>query len=357
METLKPRSLHLHTLDSLCADLISARAVGVGKDDIPFTLNSDAARAVLSWYFIHKSKWAGRVMETDVDAIVDSTATAPPPIAQTTIASSTAVRRYTLVSMQAHQFGGLHHSGTAARKPADFVFNFDAGANLFEGFNGCGKTSLLNAIIWTLTGEVLRPQRPPELASNEFACEIDGTEGTSSHTLSPVMPLPDPTVEKPTSAAMPVDTWVRLTFEDDTNAKHIVTRIQKRTGRSNAIVEDISGLDSLGLDPIGARVGTTMPGLLPFIQVGAESKLGKAVAELTGMAPLVNLAAHAERAKKKIDGDLTKERKREIDDLDQSYNRSHHDLKESARVNPALAFPKPIPQASAQGSGRAFRSA
>ncbi len=351
METSKPRSLHLHTLDSLCADLISARAVGVGKDDAPFALNSDAARAVLNWYFGHKAKWAGRVMEADVDAIVDSTATAPNPIAQTAVASSTAAKRYTLVSIQAHQFGGLHHAGTAAGKPADFNFNFDTGVTLFEGFNGCGKTSLLNAIIWTLTGEVLRPQRPPELASNEFTCEIDDSKGVStSHTMSPVMPLPDPSVERPAAASMPVDTWVRLTFEDDIKARHVVTRIQKRAGRSNTIVDDISGLDALGLDPIGARVGTTMPGLLPFIQVGSASKLGKAVAELTGMAPLVNLAAHAERAKEKIDGALTKERKREIDGLDQSYSRSHHDLTESARVNPAIAFPKPIPQASADTS-------
>lgn len=351
MEKSKPRSLHLHTLDSLCEDLISARAVGVGKDDTPFALDSDAARAVLNWYFGHKSKWAGRVMEGDVDAIVDSTATVPNPIAQTAIVSPGAVRRYTLVSIRAHQFGGLHHPGTAAGKPADFVFTFDRGVTLFEGFNGCGKTSLLNAIIWTLTGEVLRPQRPPELASNEFSCEIDGSEGeASSYTLSPVMPLPDPSVERPVTEAMPVDTWVSLTFEDDSKAKHVVTRVQKRAGRSNTIVDDILGLDALGLDPIGARVGTTMPGLLPFIQAGSESKLGKAVAELTGMAPLVNLAAHAERAKKKIDGDLTKERLREIDGLDQSYNRSHHDLTESARANPAIAFPKSIPHASGDNS-------
>ena len=51
MEKPGRRSLHLHTLDSLCADLISAREVGVGKDDTSFTLNSVAARAVLNWYF------------------------------------------------------------------------------------------------------------------------------------------------------------------------------------------------------------------------------------------------------------------------------------------------------------------
>jgi hypothetical protein len=147
--------------------------------------------------------------------------------------------------------------------------------------------------------------------------------------------------------AVPVDTWVKLTFEDDTKAKYVVKRVQKRTGRKNAIDDDISGLDSLGLDPVGSRVGTTLPGLLPFMQVGYESMLGKAVAELTGMAPLVDLAEHAERTKKKIDNELTKDRRREIESLDESYNRSLVDLMENARANPVVALSTPLPQASA----------
>lgn len=348
MENSKPRSLHLHTLDSLCADLISARPIGVGKDDTPFVLNSDAARAVLKWYFGAKAKWAGNVRIEDIEAMVDATATAPAPLPQSALSTSAAASRYTLISIQAHQFGGLHHPGTAAGKPADFPFNFDSGITLFEGFNGCGKTSLLNAIIWALTGEILRPQRAPELATKEFSCEVDGDAGVSTHTLSPVMPLPDPSVEKPTTTAMPIDTWVRLTFEDESKARHTVTRVLKRgTTKANPIIEDISGLDALGLDPIGARVGTTMAGLLPFIQIGSESKLGKAVAELTGMAPLVNLASHADRAKRKLDGDLTKDRKREIETIDGTYNNSHQDLAENFRVNPTLAFGRPVPRASA----------
>lgn len=346
MEKKPLRALHLHTIDSLCADLISIRPIGVGKDDAPFQLASDAARSVLNWYYGHKNKWAGNVQSTDVEAIVDCIAKPPDSIPEAILPSPQEKKRYTLVSIRAHQFGGLHRGGSSKVKPEDFIFSFGPGVTMFEGFNGCGKTSLLNAIIWTLTGEVLRPQRAPEPANKEFTCEIDGT---SEHTLSPVMPLPDPSVEKPASAAIPVDTWVELVFEDESKTRYSVRRSQKRTARDK-LQEEESGLAALGLDPVGARVGTVMPGLLPFIQVGSDSKLGRAVAELTGMAPLVNLASHAERVKKKIDGDFKKDREKEVQAFDEAFKRSRADLLDIFAKNPAITFGKAIPEPSADMS-------
>ncbi|SPT37637.1 recombination protein F [Achromobacter denitrificans] len=346
MEKNPLRALHLHTIDSLCADLISVRPVGVGKDDTPFQLASDAARSVLNWYYSHKNKWAGNVQSTDVEAIVDCTAKPPDSIPEAIRPPPQEKKSYTLVSICAHQFGGLHRGGSSKGKPEDFTFSFGPGVTMFEGFNGCGKTSLLNAIIWTLTGEVLRPQRAPEPANKEFTCEIDGA---SEHTLSPVMPLPDPSVEKPASAAIPVDTWVELVFEDESKTRYSVRRSQKRTARGK-LQEEESGLATLGLDPVGARIGTVMPGLLPFIQVGSDSKLGRAVAELTGMAPLVDLASHAERVKKKIDGDFKKDREKEIQSFDEAFNRSRADLLDIFAKNPAITFGKAIPEPSADGS-------
>jgi hypothetical protein len=346
VEKTQVKALHLHTLDSLCADLISARPVGVGQDDAPFTLASDAARSVLNWYHRHKNKWAGNVQSADVEAIVDCIAKPADSIPEAILPSPQEKKRYTLVSIRAHQFGGLHRAGTSKAKPEDFVFSFGPGVTMFEGFNGCGKTSLLNAIIWTLTGEVLRPQRAPEPANKEFACEIDGT---SEHTLSPVMPLPDPSVEKPTSVAIPVDTWVELVFEDESKTRYSIRRSQKRTAREK-LHEEESGLSALGLDPVGVRVGTAMPGLLPFVQVGSDSKLGRAVAELTGMAPLVNLASHAERVKKKIDGDFKKEREKEIQAVDEAFKRARADLLGLFEKSPAITFGKAIPEPSADTS-------
>jgi len=229
--------------------------------------------------------------------------------------------------MQAHQFAGLHHAGTSQAKPSNYEFDFIKGVTLFEGYNGCGKTSLLNAIIWALTGEVLRPQRAPELGNKDFDFEVD--EGTP-HAAPPVVPLPDPELEELAATAIPVDTWVQLEFEDQNKRTYHVRRSLRRVARS-ALKEEVSGIDELDLDPISTRVGTTMPGILPYVQVGSASALGKAVSELTGMAPLVQLAAHATKAKKKIDGDLTKTKRAEIKDVDEAYLRSRTDLVELIR--------------------------
>jgi energy-coupling factor transporter ATP-binding protein EcfA2 len=291
-------------------------------------------------------------MGPDVEAIVDSAAKAPVEIASIGSRASHAVKRYTLVKLEAHNFGGIHHPGTAAHTPENFVYEFKSDMTLFEGFNGCGKTSLLNAIIWALTGEILRPQRLPEVAINEFLCEIDGEnkEDGTTHKLIAVMPLPDPITYRPTAALLPADTWVELTFQDEGGVpSKPVRRILSRTARGK-IEDSVAGIESLGLDPISLRTGTVMPGMLPFIQLGGESKLGKAVAELTGMAPLVKLASHADRAKRKIDGDLTKERNRDIERIDAAYERSHSDLTEKISLNPAIAYSHTIPKASSNAS-------
>ncbi|RYF47896.1 MAG: hypothetical protein EOO27_36545, partial [Comamonadaceae bacterium] len=290
MAQVSNRPLHLHTLETLCADLVAGLAIELGVEGAVFSFESPAARGVLAWYLQNRPKWAGNVYTPDVDAIVD--AAGKVPTAAKAVASAAASgpgRRFTLTSLRAHQFAGLHHAGTATKKPDDLSLVFTPGVSLFEGFNGCGKTSLLNAVIWALTGEVLRPQRAPEPGNKDFTLEVDAS---AKHAAPPVVPLPDPALEPPTADAIPVDTWVELRFEDQDGVAFQVRRALTRGARAT-LKEDVVGLKELGLDPIASRVGTTMPGLLPYIQIGSASALGKAVSELTGMAPLVQLASHA----------------------------------------------------------------
>ncbi len=65
---------------------------------------------------------------------------------------------------------------------------------VLEGWNGSGKTSILNAIIWALTGQILCPQRKPEETEEEFACRIAATVGAdpSQHKITAITPLPGP---------------------------------------------------------------------------------------------------------------------------------------------------------------------
>lgn len=344
------RSLHLHTLESLCADLISGRAVGVGKTNEPFTLGTIEARSVLQWYFRNRTKWSGNVTTPDVNSIVDSVGVAPVDIPSVVGTAARSVKRYTLLKVQAHRFAGVHHPGTATHPPEDFLYEFKSPMTMFEGLNGSGKTSILNTIIWALTGEILRPQRSPEVATTEFECEIEAKDeqaATTIHKLTAVTPLPDPTMEKPSLTTIPADTWVELTFQDDAGVVMApIRRAQFRTARGKP-EEIVTGLDAFGLDPVAVRTGTVMPGMLPFIQVGSASQLGKAVAELTGMAPLVKLASHADRAKKKVDGDFTKERKADIDTADVAYRRSLTDLTEQIKQHSAIAYAHTVPQPSA----------
>ena len=137
---------------------------------------------------------------------------------------------------------------------------------LFEGLNASGKTSLLNAIIWALTGQILRPQRAPESGTDEFECRLDGAAATDDptvHRLSSVTPLPDPSVYRPVNDWVAADTWVELTFADETGASlRPIRRTQTRTARGK-LEETSPDLSSFGLDPIALRTGTLMPGMLP----------------------------------------------------------------------------------------------
>ncbi|WP_082848261.1 AAA family ATPase [Delftia sp. GW456-R20] len=325
MVQISTRPLHLHTLDTLCTDLVAGLAIELGQDGEVFSFEEPAARGILAWYLQNRTKWGGNVYTPDIEAIVDA-AGQPPTTAQSVnpTAAPEALRRFTLTHLRAHQFAGLHHAGTEKNKPDDLSLAFTPGVSLFEGFNGSGKTSLLNSVIWALTGEVLRPQRAPEPANKDFTFEVDAS---AKHTAPPVVPLPDPALGPLTANAIPVDTWVELTFEDQDGKIFQVRRVLTRGPRA-VLKEEVVGLRELGLDPIASRVGTTMPGLLPYIQIGSTSALGKAISELTGMAPLVQLASHANRSKKKITTEFTKQKNSEITSVDESYQRAKTDLEQ-----------------------------
>ena len=349
MAEIELRPLHLHTIESLCADLISGRPVGVGADNSEFNLSSDPPRAVLDWYRGNPQRWASSVRVVDAEALVDAALAKPPMLTATGARTAAAnTRRLTLTRIEAHRFGGLHAYGPVAHPPPTFFYEPNAPVTLFEGLNGSGKTSILNAVIWALTGKLLRPQRAPESGTDEFECRLNGAtefDEPTQHRLSPVTPLPDPDIYRPTQGWVAADTWVELTFTDETGVPlPPIRRTQTRTARGK-LEETTRYLSFLNVDPIALQTGTIMPGILPFIQIGSESELGKAVAELTGLAALVDLAAHAGRAKRRIDGDFAKAKNRDIKLADETYKRTRNDLVELLKNHPTIApaDPPPLP--------------
>ncbi|MFM9864801.1 MAG: ATP-binding protein [Micropepsaceae bacterium] len=348
----QPRSLHLQTIESLFADLIGGIGISVEDGAPEFRLDSSDSRSVLNWYRINRSKWAGNVMALDVEAMVSAMLSTPPPLPVPELTAPKAGRRLSLAKVVAHRFAGVHAYGTPDAPPPDFVFEPREPITLFEGWNGAGKTSILNAIIWCMTGEILRPQREPERGQQEFDGQfvqtIDGVDQTTSHALTPVTPLPNPAAYvPPANKPVPVDTWVELTFKDqDGNILPPVRRTQMRTANLK-ISENMSGLESLGVDPIALRIGSIMPALLQFLRVGATSDLGLAAAKLTGLADIASLAKHAATARTKLKGELKKRREGELAEADAHFLEARSDLQKQIDEYPQMAPPDVLPVPSA----------
>ena len=346
------RPLHLLTTDILLVDLISGRAISTNEGQV-LALSSDHARSVLNWYRVNRTKWAGNVMAADCEAIIDAVASTPPALPAPSLSAVRARKKLTLIRVVAHRFAGLHAYGTAEQAPDDFNFEPDKPITLFEGWNGSGKTSLANAIIWCLTGQLLRPQRLPENGDREFSCLVDRSEElTSAHQITPVTPLPDDDDWTPDLAAksVPADTWVELTFADeDGNVLAPIRRTQSRkpNGKLQELAPDPA---QLGVDPVAFRLGTTMPGILPYLQIGTSSELGLAIAKLTGLADLVELSRHASRAAVRISGQITTDRKTELDRIDIQFIECSNDLLQRCEEFSAMKPATPLPNASDDGA-------
>ncbi|WP_196814930.1 ATP-binding protein [Mesorhizobium sp. L2C067A000] len=338
-ETAEPRALHLHTLESLCADLINGNGVLVGDDT--FEIPSADTKAILNWYRLNRSKWQGRMNESDAEAIAACVGEVPTPVPSGAFSIGNAKHRLRLVRARAHRFAGVHAYGTERNAPSDFAFEPSQSLTLLEGWNGSGKTSLLNSIIWCLTGKILRPQRPPESGIEEFESAIERVSEsgvtTTAHSLTPITPLPTLSSFTPSSdQRIPVDTWVELTFADEEGTElPPVRRTQSRTSRGR-VTEAEPDLASLGVDPVAFSISTTMPAMLQHIQLGQASDLGKAVSQLTGLADLILLERHAERAASYIKTRLRQRAEEAITQSDVRFNEAVGDLRSRVDEFPAM---------------------
>ena len=340
-----PRDIHLLTLDALLADLIGGRVVALGEGK-ELALTSDDARAGLDWYRRNRGKWQANLSASDADSIIDAM-DAPRPTGEAELETGSAhvVRVLQLVKVEAHRFAGLHAYGRPSAPPATFVFEPGKPITLIEGVNGSGKTSIVNAIIWCLTGQLIRSQRAPEEGPLDFSCEIERDDGTTStHAMSAITPLPPKSAELPPDGQpIPADSWVELTFADDSGAPlPPLRRAQGRTARGK-VTETAPDLEVLGVDPIAWRIATTMPALLPFLSVGSTSQLGEAVARLTGLADLVDLARHAERMSVRIIKNAKPEIEKQRTEIAERYQQGVDDLNAIVAESPAIVFDSLIP--------------
>lgn len=143
---------------------------------------------------------------------------------------------------------------------------------------------------------------------------------------------------------------VELTFVDQTGAELPVIRRSQGRSPQGKLIEVAPNLSILAVDPIGARIGTIMPGLLPLVKVGSESELGMTVSQLTGLSALADLAEHVRRAKAKVAKECVAAKTEILERADQNYSTARKDIEDLLFAHSALTPAQPIP-CSSDGEG------
>ncbi|TCP80810.1 AAA domain-containing protein [Rhizobium sp. PP-CC-2G-626] len=272
--------------------------------------------------------------------------TSPPAVEATGEAGRIhAIKVLRLVKVEAHPFAGLHAYGRPRAPPASFVFEPGKPVTLLEGVNGSGKTSIANAIVWCLTGHLIRSQRPPEEGPLDFECEIPRDDGTTTtHPMSAITPLPPKSAELPADGQpIPADSWVELTLSDSSGTLLPPLRRSQTRNARGKINETAPDLGAMGIDPIAWRLSTTMPALLPFLSVCSTSQMGEAVARLTGLADLVDLARHAEKMAGRVAKTATPELEKKRMEIAGRFQQAVDDLAAIVLETPSITFEGDLP--------------
>ncbi len=302
------------TLDEVVQHLAVGDVLHVSGGN-EFSLSLQDSRTVLSFYNQNRQAYWNpdkdtSILDGEIDRLLDALdkpakVTAPatrPPSQQ---------QRWQLVGITAHRFRGLHrHCDDQGAAPKPFTLELSRHATLFRGFNGAGKTSLISAICWCLTGYGYRSQGLPSPLHAPIAVQVanndESAEFNATFELPPIVPIPTEKELLAVDGQPQVDTWVRLKFQSLVNGREVeVERRLERDGKKNFKAIPI-GLEKLGLSELALQVGTLMPGIAAATRFDDKTTLSQAVSSLTGLRPLAHFGTRSGRLHERLTGKYSK---------------------------------------------------
>jgi len=248
-------------------------------------LLTPGSRRLLHYLLSCDPTQVSQASETLVDDLIGAweTSAFDPATASAPKSTGSITGPWRLVRLEAFGFGGLN---LVDGPPFDVPFN---GENwCLEGQNGSGKTSLVSAIIWALTGYRCRDQEGLFLERG-IRMPVHNELGVRIGDWPAIVAYP-PTAIKLAGAA---ETWVRLTFHDpDGNSAEAYRRLVAAPGMDPIIEATIT--PELLSAPQLLEVGLLMPARLARIGLGEKSQtIYEAVKLLTGLDQLAAIAEGA----------------------------------------------------------------
>ena len=303
-EQSEPVRLENNSLDEIVGLLMAGVPVHRAKGN-PFRLDTSDKRKVFAFYSRNRDLWRSNrtVQAKEVESLLKALEEDLPADLAKPLRSTTDKPVWHLERVEIHRFGGLHrHLGPKGEDPEDLVVAFDKEITLVSGFNGAGKTALLSAVIWCLTGKALRSQHMPQQVHEPMAVKWkDGVEDTSEgedfrpeFAVPPIVPVPSAEDLLKLGDKPKLDTSVGLMFRrEDTRELHRVSRQLEVSGKK--LAAPVEGLHALGLSALAIEVGTLMPGVAAQMRFDERTDFTQAVTQLTGLKPLQELGQRSER--------------------------------------------------------------
>ena len=199
-EKIEPIRLEDHSLDEAIRLIVAGAPIHRAKETV-FRLDTDDKRKAFAFYGRNRDLWPRNrtVQAKEIEGLLTALE-AELSVAKTQISRPTREKSvWHLKRIEAHRFGGLHqHLGPSGEDPHSLVLNLDKEITLIGGFNGAGKTALLSAVIWCLTGKALRSQHMPNEVHEPMVVEWSAQDDEASSEESsrpeiavpPIVPIP-----------------------------------------------------------------------------------------------------------------------------------------------------------------------
>lgn len=301
------------TLDEVVQHLAAGNVLHVSGGE-EFSLPLQDSRTLLTFYSQNRQAYwnpdkVANILDGEIDRLLDAL-DRPAKVSAPSSRPTSEQQRWQLISVTAHRFRGLHrHCDGNGHDPKPFTLDLTRHATLFRGFNGAGKTSLISAICWCLTGYGHRSQGLPSPLHLPITIQIAGEEEEGgvnrSFELPPIVPIPTEEELVAVGGQPKIDTWVRLKFRSLIDGREIeVERRLEREGKKNFKTTPV-GLGQLGLSDLALQVGTLMPGIAAATRFDDKTTLSQAVSTLTGLRPLAHFGLRSRRLHGHLTGKYT----------------------------------------------------
>ncbi|EJL51626.1 hypothetical protein PMI09_04416 [Rhizobium sp. CF122] len=309
------------TLDQVVQHLAFGNALHVSGGD-EFSLPRQDSRTLLAFYNQNRQAYWNpdkdtNILDGEIDRLLDAL-DKPSKVTPPATRPASQQQRWQLVGITAHRFRGLHrHCDEKGADPKPFKLDLSRNATLFRGFNGAGKTSLISAICWCLTGYGHRSQGLPSPLHIPITVQIAGNDNSpdpnATFELPSIVPIPTEKELLAVDGQPQVDTWVRLKFRSLVDGTEIeVERRLERDGKK-AFKATAIGLNKLGLSDLALQVGTLMPGIAAATRFDDKTTLSQAVSTLTGLRPLAHFGTRSSRLHERLIGKYPKQATEDIE--------------------------------------------